>query len=79
VTIKLGMPVSYATDFRETITHLRDFEAHQPGDEGADLDYIGGGRCVLGLGAAGPQVGKGSHGVRWPPRLGVPASSSGSV
>ncbi|NLA34162.1 MAG: LLM class flavin-dependent oxidoreductase, partial [Actinobacteria bacterium] len=29
----------------------------------AGLDYISGGRCILGLGASGPQVIEGFHGV----------------
>jgi F420-dependent oxidoreductase-like protein len=107
--MKLGMPISYATDFRETIKNLRDFEAvgldrvMVPEAYGFDavtqlgyaagmtervelafgilpmysrtptnlamtaagLDYISGGRCVLGLGASGPQVIEGFHGVKY--------------
>jgi alkanesulfonate monooxygenase SsuD/methylene tetrahydromethanopterin reductase-like flavin-dependent oxidoreductase (luciferase family) len=32
----------------------------------AGLDYISGGRCVLGLAASGPQVIEGFHGVNAP-------------
>ena len=107
--MKLGMPISYATDFRETIKNLRDFEAvgldrvmipeaygfdavtqmgyaaamtdrvelafgilpmysRTPTNlamTAAGLDYISGGRCVLGLGASGPQVIEGFHGVKY--------------
>jgi F420-dependent oxidoreductase-like protein len=31
----------------------------------AGLDYISGGRCILGLGASGPQVIEGFHGIRY--------------
>jgi F420-dependent oxidoreductase-like protein len=107
--MKLGMPISYATDFRETIRNLGDFEAvgldrvmipeaygfdavtqmgyaaamterlelafgilpmysRTPTNlamTAAGLDYISGGRCVLGLGASGPQVVEGFHGVKY--------------
>ena len=107
--MKLGMPITYAGDFRETIANLRDFEAvgldrvMVPEAYGFDavtqlgyaaavtervelafgilpmysrtptnlamtaagLDYISGGRCVLGLGASGPQVIEGFHGVKY--------------
>lgn len=107
--MKLGMPISYATDFRETIKNLRDFEAvgldrvmipeaygfdavtqmgyaaamtdrlelafgilpmysRTPTNlamTAAGLDYISGGRCVLGIGASGPQVIEGFHGVKY--------------
>jgi F420-dependent oxidoreductase-like protein len=107
--MKLGMPITYAGDFRETIANLRDFEAvgldrvmipeaygfdavtqmgyaaamtervelafgilpmysRTPTNlamTAAGLDYISGGRCVLGLGASGPQVVEGFHGVKY--------------
>ena len=107
--MKIGMPISYATDFRETIKNLRDFEAvgldrvmipeaygfdavtqmgyaaamtdrlelafgilpmysRTPTNlamTAAGLDYISGGRCVLGIGASGPQVIEGFHGVKY--------------
>ena len=107
--MKLGMPITYAGDFRETIANLRHFEAvgldrvMVPEAYGFDavtqlgyaaavtervelafgilpmysrtptnlamtaagLDYISGGRCVLGLGASGPQVIEGFHGVKY--------------
>lgn len=31
----------------------------------AGLDYVSGGRCILGIGASGPQVIEGFHGVRY--------------
>lgn len=36
----------------------------------AGLDYISGGRCILGLGASGPQVIEGFHGIRYDAPLG---------
>ncbi len=36
----------------------------------AGLDYISGGRCVLGIGASGPQVIEGFHGVKYDYPLG---------
>jgi len=107
--MKLGMPITYAGDFRETIANLRDFEAvgldrvmvaeaygfdavtqmgyaaamtervelafgilpmysRTPTNlamTAAGLDYVSGGRCVLGLGASGPQVIEGFHGVKY--------------
>ena len=36
----------------------------------AGLDYISGGRCILGLGASGPQVIEGFHGVPYNAPLG---------
>jgi F420-dependent oxidoreductase-like protein len=32
---------------------------------GAGIDYVSGGRCVLGIGASGPQVVEGFHGVKY--------------
>lgn len=107
--IKLGMPINYAGDFRETIDNLRDFEAagvqriavpeaysfdavsqlgyiaartekmelqsailpmysRTPSNlamTAAGLDYISNGRFVLGIGASGPQVIEGFHGVKY--------------
>jgi F420-dependent oxidoreductase-like protein len=107
--MKLGMPISYAGDFRETIANLRDYEevgldrvmvpeaygfdavsqmgyaaavtervelafgilpmySRTPTNlamTAAGLDYVSGGRCVLGLGASGPQVIEGFHGVKY--------------
>ena len=109
MTLKLGMPINYAGDFRETIDNLRDFESagvqrvtvpeaysfdavsqlgyiaartetmelqtgilpmysRTPTNlamTAAGLDYISGGRCVLGIGASGPQVIEGFHGVKY--------------
>lgn len=108
-SMKLGMPINYAGDFRETINNLADFEAagveriavpeaysfdavsqlgyiaaktekmelqtailpmfsRTPTNlamTAAGLDYISGGRAVLGIGASGPQVIEGFHGVKY--------------
>ena len=108
-SIKLGMPINYAGDFRETIDNLADYEAagveriavpeaysfdavsqlgyiaaktekmelqtgilpmysRTPTNlamTAAGLDYISGGRAVLGIGASGPQVIEGFHGVKY--------------
>ena len=108
-SMKLGMPINYAGDFRETIDNLADFEAagvqrvavpeaysfdavsqlgyiaaktnamelqtailpmfsRTPSNlamTAAGLDYISGGRAVLGIGASGPQVIEGFHGVKY--------------
>ncbi|NMO03937.1 LLM class F420-dependent oxidoreductase [Gordonia sp. TBRC 11910] len=108
-SIKLGMPINYAGDFRETIANLADFESvgvsriavpeaysfdavsqlgyiaaktetmelqtailpmysRTPTNlamTAAGLDYISGGRAVLGIGASGPQVIEGFHGVKY--------------
>ncbi|MCV7226464.1 LLM class F420-dependent oxidoreductase [Mycolicibacterium komossense] len=112
--MKVGMPITYAGDFRETIAHLRDFESvgldrvmvpeaygfdavsqlgfaaattervelafgilpmfsRSPTNlamTAAGLDYISNGRCVLGLGASGPQVVEGFHGIKYDAPLG---------
>jgi len=112
--MKIGMPITYAGDFRETIAHLRDFESvgldrvmvpeaygfdavtqlgfaaattervelafgilpmysRSPTNlamTAAGLDYVSNGRCILGLGASGPQVIEGFHGVRYDAPLG---------
>ncbi|MFM9378396.1 LLM class F420-dependent oxidoreductase [Gordonia sp. VNK21] len=112
--MKLGMPINYAGDFRETIENLRDFEAvgvarvtvpeaysfdavsqlgyiaartdtmelqtgilpmysRTPSNlamTAAGLDYISGGRMILGIGASGPQVIEGFHGVKYDYPLG---------
>jgi len=112
--MKLGMPINYAGDFRETIENLRDFEAvgvarvtvpeaysfdavsqlgyiaartetmelqtgilpmysRTPTNlamTAAGLDYISGGRMILGIGASGPQVIEGFHGVKYDYPLG---------
>lgn len=112
--MKIGMPITYAGDFRETIVNLRDFESvgldrvMVPEAYGFDsvtqlgfaaattermelafgilpmfsrtptnlamtaagLDYVSNGRCVLGLGASGPQVVEGFHGVKYDAPLG---------
>ncbi|MCF8604746.1 LLM class F420-dependent oxidoreductase [Gordonia sp. HY442] len=109
MTMKLGMPINYAGDFRETIENLRDFEAvgvrrvavpeaysfdavsqlgyiaartetmelqsailpmytRTPTNlamTAAGMDYISGGRFILGIGASGPQVIEGFHGVKY--------------
>lgn len=109
MTMKLGMPINYAGDFRETIDNLRDFEragvarvtvpeaysfdavsqlgyiaartdtmelqtgilpmySRTPTNlamTAAGLDYISGGRVILGIGASGPQVIEGFHGVKY--------------
>ncbi|GAA4664080.1 LLM class F420-dependent oxidoreductase [Gordonia humi] len=109
MTMKLGMPINYAGDFRETIDNLRDFESagvrrvtvaeaysidavsqlgyiaartetmelqtgilpmysRTPTNlamTAAGMDYISGGRFVLGIGASGPQVIEGFHGVKY--------------
>lgn len=105
--MQIGMPISYAGGFAETVEELRDFEAvgldmvtmpeaytydgvsqlgyiaaktsrvriasgilnvfsRTPtllGMTAAGLDYVSGGRFVLGIGASGPQVVEGFHGV----------------
>ncbi|MEE3851322.1 LLM class F420-dependent oxidoreductase [Gordonia sp. LSe1-13] len=107
--MKLGMPINYAGDFRETINNLVDYEAagveritvpeaysfdavsqlgyiaaktekmelqtgilpmysRTPTNlamTAAGLDYISDGRVVLGIGASGPQVIEGFHGVKY--------------
>ncbi|WP_415047030.1 LLM class F420-dependent oxidoreductase [Gordonia sp. (in: high G+C Gram-positive bacteria)] len=107
--MKLGMPINYAGDFRETIDNLKDFEdvgvrrvtvpeaysfdavsqlgyiaartetmelqtgilpmySRTPTNlamTAAGLDYISGGRAILGIGASGPQVIEGFHGVKY--------------
>lgn len=112
--MKIGMPITYAGDFRETIAHLRDFESvgldrvmvpeaygfdavtqlgfaaattervelafgilpmfsRSPTNlamTAAGLDYVSNGRCVLGLGASGPQVVEGFHGIKYDAPLG---------
>lgn len=112
--MKIGMPITYAGDFRETIAHLRDFESvgldrvmvpeaygfdavtqlgfaaattdrvelafgilpmfsRSPTNlamTAAGLDYVSNGRCILGLGASGPQVVEGFHGVKYDAPLG---------
>ena len=112
--MKLGMPINYAGDFRETIENLRDFESAGVGRvtvpeaysfdavsqlgyiaartdtmelqtgilpmysrtptnlamTAAGLDYISGGRVILGIGASGPQVIEGFHGVKYDYPLG---------
>ena len=112
--MKLGMPINYAGDFRETIDHLADFERAGVGRvtvpeaysfdavsqlgyiaartekmelqtgilpmfsrtptnlaiTAAGLDYISGGRAILGIGASGPQVIEGFHGVPYNAPLG---------
>lgn len=112
--MKLGMPINYAGDFRETIDNLGDFEragvrrvtvpeaysfdavsqlgyiaartekmelqtgilpmfSRTPTNlamTAAGLDYISGGRAVLGIGASGPQVIEGFHGVPYNAPLG---------
>jgi F420-dependent oxidoreductase-like protein len=112
--MKLGMPINYAGDFRQTIENVVDFE-HAGVDRvmvaeaygfdavsqigyiaaktervelafgvlpmysrsptnlamtAAGVDYVSGGRCVLGIGASGPQVIEGFHGVRYDAPLG---------
>ncbi len=112
--MKVGIPISYAGDFRETIANLRDFESvgldrvmvpeaygfdavtqlgyaaastdrvelafgilpmysRSPTNlamTAAGLDYVSNGRCILGLGASGPQVIEGFHGVKYDAPLG---------
>jgi F420-dependent oxidoreductase-like protein len=112
--MKLGMPINYAGDFRQTIDNLIDFEragldrvlipeaygfdavsqmgyvaaktdrvelafgilpmfSRTPTNlamTAAGVDYISGGRCVLGIGASGPQVIEGFHGVKYDAPLG---------
>ena len=112
--MKIGMPISYAGDFRETIANLRDFESvgldrvmvpeaygfdavtqlgfaaattdrvelafgilpmfsRSPTNlamTAAGLDYVSNGRCILGLGASGPQVVEGFHGIKYDAPLG---------
>ncbi|WP_420712864.1 LLM class F420-dependent oxidoreductase [Gordonia sp. MP11Mi] len=112
--MKLGMPINYAGDFRETIDNLRDFESvgvrrvtvpeaysfdavsqlgyiaartetmelqtgilpmysRTPTNlamTAAGMDYISGGRFILGIGASGPQVIEGFHGVKYDYPLG---------
>ena len=108
-SMKLGTPINYAGDFRETIDNLADFESagvqrisvpeaysfdavsqlgyiaartetmelqtgilpmysRTPTNlamTAAGLEYISGGRAVLGIGASGPQVIEGFHGVKY--------------
>ena len=112
--MKIGMPISYADDFRATIANLRDYESvgldrvmvpeaygfdavtqlgfaaattdrvelafgilpmfsRSPTNlamTAAGLDYVSNGRCVLGLGASGPQVVEGFHGIKYDAPLG---------
>jgi F420-dependent oxidoreductase-like protein len=112
--MKIGMPITYAGDFLETIANLRDFESvgldrvmvpeaygfdavtqlgfaaattervelafgilpmysRSPTNlamTAAGLDYVSNGRCVLGLGASGPQVIEGFHGIKYDAPLG---------
>ncbi len=112
--MKLGMPINYAGDFRETIENLQDFEgvgvqrvtvpeaysfdavsqlgyiaartetmelqtgilpmySRTPTNlamTAAGLDYISGGRVIMGIGASGPQVIEGFHGVKYDYPLG---------
>ncbi|MCW2866657.1 MAG: class F420-dependent oxidoreductase [Marmoricola sp.] len=107
--MKIGMPLSYAGGFNETVEELREFEAvgldivllpeaysfdavSQLGFiaaktstvelcssilniysrtptllamTAAGLDHISGGRFVLGIGASGPQVVEGFHGLKY--------------
>ena len=107
--MKLGMPITYAGDFEQTVNDIVDFEKAGldrimiPEAYGFDavtqmgyvaartehvelafgilpmfsrtpallamtaagLDYVSGGRTVLGIGASGPQVVEGFHGVRY--------------
>lgn len=114
MTMKLGMPINYAGDFRETIDNLRDFEgvgvrrvtvpeaysfdavsqlgyiaartdtmelqtgilpmySRTPTNlamTAAGVDYISDGRMILGIGASGPQVIEGFHGVKYDYPLG---------
>ncbi len=118
--MKLGMPINYAGDFRETIENLRDFEEVGVGRvtvpeaysfdavsqlgyiaartetmelqtgilplysrtptnlamTAAGLDYISGGRVILGIGASGPQVIEGFHGVKYDFPLGRAAETA---
>ncbi|MFT4124636.1 MAG: LLM class F420-dependent oxidoreductase [Gordonia sp. (in: high G+C Gram-positive bacteria)] len=108
-SLKLGMPINYAGDFRETIDNLADYEragvarvavaeaysfdavsqlgylaaktetmelqsailpmySRTPSNlamTAAGLDYVSSGRFILGIGASGPQVIEGFHGVRY--------------
>ena len=108
-SMKLGMPINYAGDFRETMDNLADFEkagvarvtvpeaysfdavsqlgyiaaktekmelqtgilpmfSRTPSNlamTAAGMDYISGGRFILGIGASGPQVIEGFHGVKY--------------
>ncbi|SIR68823.1 LLM class F420-dependent oxidoreductase [Williamsia sterculiae] len=112
--MKVGIPINYAGDFRETIDNLIDYEAagvdrvvvpeaysfdavsqlgyiaartktmelasgilpmfsRTPTNiamTAAGLDYVSGGRMVLGIGASGPQVIEGFHGVKYDAPLG---------
>ncbi|WP_239307852.1 MULTISPECIES: LLM class F420-dependent oxidoreductase [unclassified Frankia] len=112
--MRIGMPLDYSGDFRETVAGLRDFEAagvdivfvaeaysfdavSQLGFiaartdrveiasgilpvysrtpsltamTAAGLDYVSDGRFTLGIGASGPQVIEGFHGVRYDAPLG---------
>ena len=54
--MRIGMGLSYTGGFHETVGELADFER-------AGLDYVSDGRFMLGLGASGPQVIEGFHGV----------------
>jgi F420-dependent oxidoreductase-like protein len=109
MTMKIGMPLSYAGGFKETVEELREFEDagldlvlvseaytfDSPSQLGyiaahterlhiassifniysrtptllamtaAGLDYVSGGRFVCGIGASGPQVVEGFHGVAY--------------
>jgi F420-dependent oxidoreductase-like protein len=112
--MKIGMPMSYAGGFAETVQQLTEYEAagldqvmvpeaytfdsvSQLGYiaaktsrleiasgilniysrtpavlamTAAGLDYVSGGRFVLGIGASGPQVVEGFHGVRYDAPIG---------
>jgi F420-dependent oxidoreductase-like protein len=112
--MKLGMPINYAGDFRQTMDNLVDFEragldrvmipeaygfdavsqmgyvaartqrvelafgvlpmySRTPTNlamTAAGIDYVSGGRCVLGIGASGPQVIEGFHGVKYDAPIG---------
>lgn len=112
--MKIGMPITYAGDFRDTIVNLRDFESvgldrvmvpeaygfdavtqlgfaaattqrvelafgilpmfsRSPTNlamTAAGLDYVSSGRCILGLGASGPQIIEGFHGIKYDAPLG---------
>jgi F420-dependent oxidoreductase-like protein len=112
--MKIGMPISYAGGFTETVAQVADFEragldvislpeaysfdsVSQLGYlaartstveltssilniysrtpallamTAAGLDYVSGGRFILGIGTSGPQVVEGFHGVRYDAPLG---------
>src|SRR5215469_10623722 len=112
--MRIGMPISYAGGFTETVAQVADFEragldvvsmpeaysfdsVSQLGYlaartstveltssilniysrtpallamTAAGLDYVSGGRFILGIGSSGPQVVEGFHGVRYDAPLG---------